>query len=91
MKQLIYKHRAAILLMILAIAAAPFYYQWYQNGRYGPFQIKLVSPTAEYGHLTVNSVGEVYAGWHGGLTRSESEVPLFFAILCYARQWLCKR
>lgn len=35
----------------------------------------------EEGHLTVNNKGEVYAGWHGGPTRSESEVPLFFALL----------
>jgi len=35
----------------------------------------------EQGHLSVNNTGEVYAGWHGGPTRSESEVPLFFAVL----------
>jgi hypothetical protein len=31
-------------------------------------------------YLTVNRQGEVFAGWHGGPTRSESFVPLFFAM-----------
>ena len=35
----------------------------------------------EEGHLTVNNTHEVYAGWHGGPTKSESEVPLFFSLL----------
>lgn len=35
----------------------------------------------EQGHLTVNNTGEIYAGWHGGPTKSESDVPLFFALL----------
>jgi hypothetical protein len=35
----------------------------------------------EQGHLTVNHSHEIYAGWHGGPTRSESEVPLLFSLL----------
>jgi hypothetical protein len=32
------------------------------------------------GYLTVNNTAEIYPGWHGGPTRSESLVPLFFAM-----------
>jgi hypothetical protein len=32
------------------------------------------------GYLTVNNGHEIFPGWHGGPTRSESEVPLFIAM-----------
>ena len=40
----------------------------------------LIVLDGERGYLTVNNQHEVYPGWHGGPTESESFVPLMFAM-----------